>query len=373
MTQPVEETSSPERRPQKTAVIREPRHVPLAHVVRGDIVEGVHHGSVVVLSADGGVAFQAGDIEAAFYPCSALKPVQVVGMLRAGLSLDDELLALAVASHSGEERHLVGVQGILDFAGLAEADLRNAPDWPCDPAVREAWVRCGRGLSRLAQNGSGTHAAMLVTAQARGWPLDDYLDSGHPLQQSIAEAVEDLTGERIARVTVDECGAPLFSVSLEGLTRAVAQIASADPGTEEAAVSNAIRNHPEMASGSWRDVARLMRAVPGLLANDGFEGIQVAALPDGRAVGVKIADGGDRALMPVVAAALALCGVDRGVLTEFASRPVLSGMTMVGSLRAAGALTSDFSAVPPAPEEKGQPREHRPHAHRTEQIRRQRR
>ncbi|WP_406278892.1 asparaginase [Streptomyces sp. NBC_00191] len=348
MTQPVEETSSPERRPRKPAVIREPRHVPLAHVVRGDIVEDVHYGSVVVLSADGDIAFQAGDIEAAFYPCSALKPVQVVGMLRAGLSLDDDLLALAVASHSGEERHLVGVQGILDHAGLAEADLRNAPDWPCDPAVREAWVRCGRGLSRLVQNGSGTHAAMLVTAKARGWPLDDYLHSEHPLQQSIAEAVEDLTGERIARVTVDECGAPLFSVSLRGLTRAVSQIASADPGTEEAGVSNAVRNYPEMASGSWRDVARLMRAVPGLLAKDGFEGIQVAALPDGRAVGVKISDGGDRAMMPVIAAALARCGVDQGVLTEFASRPVLSGMTMVGSLRAAGALTSDFSALPPA-------------------------
>ena len=53
-----------------------------------------------------------------------------------------------------------------------------------------------------------------------------------------------------------------------------------------------------------------MRAVPGLIAKDGFEGVQVAALPDGRAVAVKIADGADRARMPVTAAALARCGVD---------------------------------------------------------------
>jgi L-asparaginase II len=205
-------------------------------------------------------------------------------------------------------------------------------------------------LSRLAQNGSGMHAAMLMTAQARGWPLGTYLDSGHPLQQSIAAAVEDLTGESIAQVTVDRCGAPLFSVSLRGLTRAVARIASAAPGTMEASVADAIREYPEMASGSWRDVARLMRAVPGLLAKDGFEGVQVAALPDGRAVGVKIADGADRARMPVAAAALALCGVDRGALAEFANRPLLSGMTMIGSLRAAGALTLDLPAVPPASE-----------------------
>jgi L-asparaginase II len=344
------EVGYPERAPAKAAAIREPRHAPLAHAVRGDLIEGVHYGSVVVLSADGGVQFQAGDIEAAFCPCSALRPVQVVGLLRAGLPLDGELLALAAASHSGEERHLVGVLRLLAIAGLIEADLGNTPDWPCDPAVREAWVRGGHGLSRLAQNGSGMHAAMLMTAQARGWPLGTYLDSGHPLQQSIAAAVEDLTGESIAQVTVDRCGAPLFSVSLRGLTRAVARIASAAPGTMEASVADAIREYPEMASGSWRDVARLMRAVPGLLAKDGFEGVQVAALPDGRAVGVKIADGADRARMPVAAAALALCGVDRGALAEFANRPLLSGMTMIGSLRAAGALTLDLPAVPPASE-----------------------
>ena len=77
-----------------------------------------------------------------------------------------------------------------------------------------------------------------------------------------------------------------------------------------------------------------MRAVPGLLAKDGFEGVQVAALPDGRAVGVKIADGADRARMPVAAAALARCGVDPDVLAAFATTPVLGGGAAVGSLRA---------------------------------------
>ena len=43
------------------------------------------------------------------------------------------------------------------------------------------------------------------------------------------------------------------------------------------------------------DVTRLMRLVPGLMAKDGAEGVHVAALPDGRAVALKIADGGGRA------------------------------------------------------------------------------
>lgn len=268
-------------------------------------------------------------------------------MLRAGLPLDGDLLSLTAASHSGEERHLAGTRRILELAGLAEDHLRNVTDMPFDPVVREDWIRAGRLPSRLAQNCSGKHAAMLYTAHLNGWSLDDYLDPAHPLQQAIAEIVEDLTGQAIARVTVDGCGAPLFSVSLHGLARAAARITTAPPGTPEARVADAMREHAEMASGTGRDVAALMRAVPGLLTKDGFEGVQVAALPDGRAVAVKIADGADRARVPVTAAALARCGVDPAALTEFAGAPLLGGGAVVGSIRPARAL--DPLAESPAP------------------------
>ncbi|MFJ2112620.1 asparaginase [Streptomyces sp. NPDC087850] len=346
-------TTPPRRTPGTPPVVREPAHVPLAHVVRGGVVEGVHHGSVVVLAADGGVEFRAGDIEAAFYPRSALKPLQAVGLLRAGLpELDDEALALTAASHSGEERHLITARRILDAAGLTEDDLRNVPDLPYGEAQREEWLRRGLGRTRLVQNCSGKHAAMLMTARARGWALDSYLDAGHPLQRALAATVEDLTGQRVARITVDGCGAPLYSVSLHGLTRAVARLATAGPDTEEGRVARAMRAHPETVSGTGRDVARLMRAIPGLLAKDGFEGVQVAALPDGRAVGVKIADGADRARMPVTAAALARCGVDPEILAGFARTPVIGGGVEVGSLRAAGAL-APFGAGPDRPATNG--------------------
>ncbi|MCF3129287.1 asparaginase [Streptomyces olivochromogenes] len=324
--------------PADAPLVREPLHAPVAHLIRGGVVEGIHYGSVVVLGADGQVQFQLGDIEAAFYPRSALKPVQAVAMLRAGLPLDGDLLSLAAASHSGEERHLAGTRRILQLAGLAEDDLRNVPDMPFDPVVRDAWVREGRPPSRLAQNCSGKHAAMLWTAKLGGWSLDDYLDPAHPLQQAIAATVEDLTGQRVARVTVDGCGAPLFSISLHGLARALARITTAAPGTPEARVADAMRAHAEMASGAGRDVAALMRAVPGLLAKDGFEGVQVAALPDGRAVAVKIADGANRARVPVAASALARAGVDPALLTEFAGELLLGGGQPVGSVRPVRAL-----------------------------------
>jgi L-asparaginase II len=319
-------------------MIREPLHAPVAHLIRGGVVEGIHYGSVVVLGADGQVQLQLGDIEAAFYPRSALKPVQAAAMVRAGLPLDGALLSLAAASHSGEERHLAGARRILELAGATEDDLRNVKDMPYDPAVRDTWIREGREPSRLAQNCSGKHAAMLYTCKLNGWSLDGYLDPEHPLQQAIAEIVEDLTGQRIAQVTVDGCGAPLFSISLHGLARATARITTAAQGTPEARVANAMREHAEMASGAGRDVAALMRAVPGLLAKDGFEGVEAAALPDGRAVAVKISDGANRARIPVTAAALARAGVDPALLTEFAGEPLLGGGEPVGAVRPARAL-----------------------------------
>ncbi|MFE9609766.1 asparaginase [Streptomyces sp. NPDC006012] len=327
--------------PADAPVVRAPLHAPVAHLVRGGVIEGVHYGSVVVLGADGEAVFRLGDTEAAFYPRSALKPVQAVAMARAGLPLDGDLLSLAAASHSGEERHLAAVRRILDLAGLGEEDLRNVPDMPFDPAVRDAWVRAGREPSRLAQNCSGKHAAMLSTARLNGWSLADYLDPAHPLQRAIAETVEDLTGQRVARVTVDGCGAPLFAVSLHGLARAAARIVTAAPGTPEARVADALREHPELVSGAGRDVAALMRAVPGLLAKDGFEGVEVAALPDGRAIAVKIADGASRARIPVAAAALARAGVDPALLTEFAGETLLGGGEPVGCIRPVHALRPD--------------------------------
>ncbi|MDQ0765509.1 L-asparaginase II [Streptomyces canus] len=310
------------------------------------MIEGIHYGSVVVLAADGRVELQIGDIEAAFCPRSALKPLQAVALVRAGLPLEGELLALAAGSHSGEERHLAATRRILDLAGLDEDALRNRTDMPYDPVVRESWIRQARLPSRIAQHCSGMHAAMLLTARLRGWPLEDYLDAAHPLQRAVAERVEELTGQRIAQVTADGCGAPLFSISLHGLARAAARIATAAPGTAEARVADAMCGHPEMASGSGRDVASLMRAVPGLLTKDGSEGVQVAALGDGRAVAVKIADGGERARVPVTAAALARCGVALVAVAQFASRPVLGGDAVVGRLCPARALALGATGAP---------------------------
>ena len=41
--------------PADAPLVREPLHAPVAHLIRGGMIEGTHYGSVVVLGADGEV------------------------------------------------------------------------------------------------------------------------------------------------------------------------------------------------------------------------------------------------------------------------------------------------------------------------------
>ena len=283
----------------------------MAYVVRGDVVESVHHGHLVAVDGRGARARTVGDPDVTFYPRSSLKPVQAVAMLRAGLALAAELLALAAASHGGEPAHLDGVRRILDGAGLRVDALQNTPDVPLDLEAAACWRADQRPPSPLAQNCSGKHAAMLATCRVAGWDTAAYLDPGHPLQRAVRETVEDLTGVPVARIAVDGCGAPLFSSTPAGLARAFARIATAPPDTPEGRVATALRDHPWWVAGTDRDVVRLSAAVPGLIAKDGAEGVFAAALPDGRAVALKVLDGAVRPVRGGGVGAAALCA--RGV------------------------------------------------------------
>ncbi len=305
----------------------------LAEVVRSGFVEGRHRGSVVAVDPVGEVLFAYGDTTSPVFPRSCNKPLQATAMVRLGLDLSPDLLALACSSHSGEPMHVDGVRTILAGAGLDESALQTPPDWPLGDAAREAVIRSGGARTAAQMNCSGKHAAMLATCALRGWVTTSYTEPTHPLQASIAVTFAELTGEPVTDIGVDGCGAPLFSTSLCGLARAFGQVQTAAHGTAEARVAAAIRAHPEHVSGSDRDEARLLRALPGTIGKAGAEASYAVALPDGTAVALKIDDGAARARPVVMAAALRALGVDHPVLDELGQTPLLGGGRQVGVVR----------------------------------------
>lgn len=306
----------------------------LVEVVRNGYVESVHRGRVAVTGPDGALLAGIGAEFAPMYPRSALKPLQAVGLLRAGLDLSGTALALVCASHSGEPFHLDGVRDILARGGLDESALQTPPDWPLDDAEREDWLRSGRPKAPVAMNCSGQHAGMIRTALLRGDTLATYRDPDHPVQLAVVSTVDELAGEQAQNLAVDGCGAPAYALSVYGLARAYGRLGGASEGPE-AAVAAVIREHPEHVSGTRRDEAALIKAAPGLIAKAGAEATYAVGLPDGRGVAVRISDGGPRARAVAMAGVLQRLGLEHEVLAEQASAPVLGHGERVGEIRPA--------------------------------------
>jgi L-asparaginase II len=306
----------------------------LAAVVRSGFTEGYHRGSVVVLDAAGQAVAAAGDATGPIFPRSSNKPMQAAGMLRAGFAPAPAAhVAIAAASHFGEDFHIDLVRAVLRDAGLPPAALACPPDLPLSPTARAALLRAGGAAEPIYMNCSGKHAAMLATCLAAGWPTDGYHLPDHPLQVLLRGTLEELAGEPVAAVGVDGCGAPVLAISLYGLASAYLRLVHAAPGTPERAVADAMREHPELVSGTGADDARLMRGVPGALAKGGAEGVLAFAVPEVGAVALKIDDGGLRARVPVLVSALRRLGVHAPVLDDLAEVPVLGRGEPVGTVR----------------------------------------
>ena len=299
----------------------------LAEYVRDGVVESEHRGFLAVLNADGSLFKSLGDIDTKIFPRSTVKCAQASAMVRSGLVLEPRLLALAQSSHSGAAMHMDGAREILASVGLDEGALQCATDRPLGDAERRAWG--DKEPVQIAMNCSGKHAAMLATCVKNGWPIESYLDANHPLQLAIKKELEDLAGEAITLTSTDGCGAPLFLISVIGLTRAIQAITlSSDPVHQS--VMNAARTFPEMVGGVGRHNTEMMQQVPGLFMKDGAEAVNVCSLADGRAFVFKVSDGSLRAFRTIVHA----CLKDFGIDTPLTPEKVMGGPRVIGTIRA---------------------------------------
>lgn len=305
----------------------------LASYERNGFIEGVHLGHAVIVDARGAVVESWGDPDRVIFPRSSNKPAQATALLRNGLDLPEHLVALSAASHSGERFHLAGVRDILVTVGLDESALQTPPDFPLDPRERDVWIADGRREAPAAMNCSGKHAGMLATCVINGWSIEDYRSPTHPLQQAVRWQVEALAGESVTHVGVDGCGAPVLALTLAGLARSLSRSVQEEADAPARRVTAAMAAYPDFVGGTRRDVTAFMRAVPGLVAKDGAEGVYVAALPDGTGIALKVEDGTDRARQVALAAILERCGVDPASIAALRVIPVLGGGQQVGRVR----------------------------------------
>jgi len=300
--------------------------------VRSGLTESTHDAAVVAVDATGAELYRSGDPDRSLFYRSAVKPFQSTVALEAGLTLPVEHLAVASASHGGWPIHIAIVQSILNDAGFDESALQCPPSWPLSPGAKDVQVRMGvRSPRRVFHNCSGKHAAMLGACMVQGWPIENYLDPDHPLQQRIVEIVADATGIQPEPVGIDGCGAPTLRGSVRGLARAFANLSSSERCRPAA---TAVSRFPSLVADNSRPDGKLARWWGGPV-KVGAEG-QIGIGRHGIGIAAK-ADAGkpEVAVAAVIAAADELGLVSDVMLDALAAEaapPVFGGGRPVGAL-----------------------------------------
>ncbi len=278
-------------------------------VTRGSAVESRHAVHAAVVAADGTLLASAGSPDLVAHWRSCAKPLQVYPFVEAGhldaVGWGDTELALACASHGGEDEHVALARSMLQSIGLGEPDLACGAHEPL--TARGAAQLRGRGQApgRVHNNCSGKHTAMLAAAQANGWTPAGYDAPSHPLQLGIRQQLSRWTGleDGALDIATDGCGVPVFILSLRQMALAYARLSRAATDTVAASrILGAMGTHPFLVGGTDRFDTVLMEETGGaVVAKIGAEGVHTVLLRD-RAIGfaIKVADGQARAQYPSV-------------------------------------------------------------------------
>ena len=287
-------------------------------VTRGSGIESRHRVHAAVVDANGTLVGRARDPGFVTMWRSCAKPFQVMPLLATGgfdeIGWGDDELALASASHGGEPEHVAIAESMLRDLGLEEGDLACGPHEPLSVRGLRILRDSGARPTRLHNNCSGKHAAMLARAHTAGWSLAGYERDEHPVQQGALDEVSrwtDVPAPKILRA-VDGCGVVVFGLPLDAMARAYARFAAASTRGEEipARIARAISTRPFLFGGSDRFDSLLVEETGGrVISKVGAEGVHSVAVFDlGLGFAIKVEDGATRAQYPAVLRMLELLG-----------------------------------------------------------------
>jgi L-asparaginase II len=276
---------------------------------RGGVVESRHRVHAAVVDARDSLFGAAGEPGRFTHWRSCAKPFQVMPLLKSGgfddLQWGEDELALACASHGGEPEHVAIAERMLSAIGLEEGDLACGPHEPLSNRGAKLLRETGERPTRLHNNCSGKHAAMLACAHTAGWPMFGYERSAHEVQKCCLASVAHWTGLATddIGIAVDGCGVVEFAMPLEHMARAYSRLARASvaDGIPKRVVG-AMQSRPFLIGGSDRFDSILIEETEGrVVAKIGAEGVHSVALLDhGIGIAIKVEDGSQRAQFPAI-------------------------------------------------------------------------
>jgi L-asparaginase II len=295
----------------------------LVEVERNNIVESRHYGWVAVCDARGRLVNGTHNEFPEVFIRSSLKPVQALPFLfskaleKFNFGLKE--LSVILSSHSGEPVHTETVAHILATAGIAEKYLKCGSHPPYNPQVARELILKGREPGPLYCNCSGKHAGMLVACLLNGWPMENYFEYSHPLQEEIRSCLSqvlEIDADSL-KWGIDGCGVPTYSMELNRLAVLYARIVNPDvlPAPFRpyfALIKSAFLTFPHNIAGQDRIDTVIMEALPGkVISKIGGEAVLGLGLVDEQiSIAVKIEDGANRPMLPVIISSLEQAGLN---------------------------------------------------------------
>src|SRR5215217_3695986 len=284
---------------------------PLFEVTRGNIVESVHYGSIAVVDANGKLMASYGDPQAVAFLRSSAKPFQALPFVERGgveyFGFTPRELSISCASHEGSDLHVQTVEGIQKKIGIEESALQCGIHMPGDVEAFKSLIINNKQPTLNQNNCSGKHTAMLAHARMRGFPLENYLDINHPIQQEILTSFAEMCQLPVQEVELgtDGCSAPNFAIPLYNAALAMARLCdprafSAERASACRKITSAMTTHPEMISAYGEFDEQLMRVGAGkIVCKRGAEGYQIMGLlagvlranAPGIGIALKVSDG----------------------------------------------------------------------------------
>ena len=229
--------------------------VELVHVYRGDMVESIHRGDVVLIDSEGEILSKFGDPFKETYWRSAAKPFQVLPFIESGgmefYKIEAFELALMCASHGGEERHVEAVRRLLKKIGLDESSLDCGTARPMYEGAYQNILRHNDSFQAVHNPCSGKHSAMLALAQLKGIDIHDYIRPEHPLQKLIKKTISKVTQleEAQIKVAIDGCGVPVFGLPIYNMALAYSELAMPRKFPEMAQIASSMAENPFYVAG----------------------------------------------------------------------------------------------------------------------------
>ncbi len=285
----------------------------LVEETRGEVVESLSRGDIAVTNREGQLLFYAGDPGKYTFMRSAAKPIQAMEVVLSGagdyFGFNDRELAIMCASHFGQPMHRQTVEGILNKIGLTRDHILAGAVTSRNPDYALELARKGLPADPLFNDCSGKHAGMLAVCRYKGYPVENYTDTDHPLQQEILQTIASITDCQAHQITlgIDGCSLPVHALPLDRMARAYARLANpghlSQPHRKAARIIyDAMNRNPEMIAGTNGFCSDLLRLTSGkMIAKIGAQGIYCIGIQNkNRGLAVKMEDGSMKRLPPAV-------------------------------------------------------------------------